>query len=313
MTITDSVNSEIKVTALVVTYNPDIQILRQLLQKLAGQTDSIVVVDNNSRDSAAINEVCADCKLFLLPVNLGLGKAHNLGIEYAKSTNCTHILILDQDSTPLDNMVTELNQTATELESKGIRYSGIGCRYHLGESGQASNFVKISWFRFSRVQCQHNSYTEADFLISSGTMIPVKVLDDVGMMDESLFIDHIDTEWFLRAKHLGYRAYGCCNAFMQHALGERTVKIWFGRNRQVPFHHPFRYYYIFRNSFLLYKRGYMSFKWMVADWVRLIQNFVFFGLMSNQRFSNLKMMALGIVHGIKGVAGRNDDLIFRDG
>ena len=312
--VSDPCASAFKVTAVVVSYNPDVDVLRRLLQTLKQQLDSIVVVDNASKHQTQIAELDADVNYYLLPSNLGLGKAHNLGIEFAMSVQSTHILLLDQDSMPDQNMLQEMLKTAKCLEEAQIEYSGLGCRYLLqADRSQASNFVRISWLRFSRVFCQENSYVNADFLISSGTLVPIAAIKVVGLMDESLFIDHIDTEWFLRASSMGLQAYGCCNAFMSHALGESTTKIWFFRSRMVPYHQPFRYYYIFRNSLLLYKRHYMSKKWMLADWVRLIQNFIFFGVLARQRKANLTMMWKGFVDGIKGVSGRCDDLVLKEG
>lgn len=307
-------NSGFRVTAIVVTYNPDLDVLRRLLKALESQLDSIVIVDNASSQQDKIATLADGITCYLLPSNLGLGKAHNLGIEFAKSRASTHVLLLDQDSLPDQGMLREMSVIVKQLERDQVRYSGLGCRYRLQcDSTQASDFVRVSWFRFSRVKCQAQPYVKADFLISSGTLIPIQAIENVGLMDESLFIDHVDTEWFMRANSLGYGAYGCCHAFMEHALGETTTRIWFLRHRLVPYHRPFRYYYIFRNSLLLYKRRYMPRKWMVADWVRLLQNFIFFGIFAAERGSNLKMMWKGFVDGIKGVSGYRSGLIIKDG
>ncbi len=295
------------------TYNPDLDVLGQLLKTLTDQINSVVIVDNASTRQDDIARLGTDIRYYLLPSNLGLGKAHNLGIEYARSIGSTHVLLLDQDSYPDKHMLSELSKSAQQLEDNQVKYCGLGCRYRLhADPSQASNFVRVSWFRFSRIDCDQQPYVRADFLISSGTLIPVAAIEEVGLMDESLFIDHIDTEWFLRAKSQGYHAFGCCHAFMSHALGEKTARIWFLRSRLVPYHQPFRYYYIFRNSVLLYKRRYMSKKWMLADWVRLLQNLIFFGVLSSQRTENLKMMCKGVADGLKGVSGRRDGLVVRD-
>jgi rhamnosyltransferase len=44
------------------------------------------------------------------------------------------------------------------------------------------------------------------------------VLDVVGGMNDSLFIDYVDIEWCLRAKNLGYEILGCYRALMNHYL-----------------------------------------------------------------------------------------------
>jgi len=72
---------------------------------------------------------------------------------------------------------------------------------------------------------------ETDFMISSGALIPMQVLDQVGDMNESFFIDHVDTEWILRAKWQGFRSFGVCDAIMEHSLGTETFHFWLGRWR----------------------------------------------------------------------------------
>ncbi len=307
MPANESDKSGTSITAVIVTYNPETKALAKTIDCLKSQVDAVVVIDNHSIEQNELAEVYSEVHFIFLPANLGLGKAHNLGIEYARNQGSNYVLLLDQDSQPEPNMVGQMLKTVTDLETKGIKFCAVGSRYK-DEHGHLSDFVKIGWFRFTRNTCSDKEAVEADFLISSGTLIPVAVIDEVGMMDEVLFIDHIDTEWFMRAKNLGYKAYGCCAALMRHSLGEKTTKIWLARWRNVPYHSAFRYYYIFRNSLLLYRRQYMPFKWKLADWVRLGQIFIFFGLFAGDRLANLKMIGKGIVDGVKGKSGRNDHL-----
>ena len=140
-------------------------------------------------------------------------------------------------------------------------------------------------------------------MISSGCLIPLYAIDNIGEMDEDLFIDHIDTDWFLRAKSLGWQSYGVCGALMDHALGEQTLRVWWGRWRYLPLHQPFRYYYIYRNSLLLYRRKYPDRFWKQADIIRLIMMFPIFSLFGNQKLGNLRMTLRGIKDGISGKTG----------
>mgnify|MGYP002888735411 CR=1 FL=1 len=64
-------------------------------------------------------------------------------------------------------------------------------------------------------------------IITSGSIIPVKVLQNVGLMDETLFIDYIDYEWCLRAIHKGYQIY-LSDSKMRHNMGDVFVKfLWY--------------------------------------------------------------------------------------
>jgi rhamnosyltransferase len=300
------------ILAVVVCYNPDLGALQRALSAAANQGCSILIVDNASANIVGIRELCArdhDPTLIESPSNCGLGAAHNKGIAYAQANNFSQVLLLDQDSIPLDGMVSALQSALAAKSSKGS-VSAVGATYLNADNGSESFFVQFGMFKFRRLYCgarDEDGCVPADFLISSGSLINLAHIEVIGMMDESLFIDHVDTEWFLRAKYRGFSAYGVCDAVMQHGLGESTHRVNLGgRQRNVPQHKPFRYYYIFRNSVLLYKRGYASALWKWNDIQRLGMIVIMFGLFTAPRLANLQMMLKGTWHGIRGKAGSID-------
>jgi len=179
----------------------------------------------------------------------------------------------------------------------------VGARYEAADSRARSVFVRFGWFGFRRVACDEGAVVEVDFLISSGSLFPRPALERVGLMDEQLFIDHIDTDWFLRARAAGLRAYGVCDAIMRHSLGEGMLHVWLGRWRSLPRHRPFRHYYIFRNSLLLYRRPYAPWRWIANDLVRLGVMLVFYPMLSKPRFAHARMMVRGMRDGILGREG----------
>ena len=76
-----------------------------------------------------------------------------------------------------------------------------------------------------------------------------------------------------------------------------------GRTRTLPVYKPFRYYYMFRKSLVMYRRSYVRLAWVVPDIVRLLQMFLFFGIVHPARLENLPMMLRGIFDGLRGVQG----------
>jgi rhamnosyltransferase len=142
---------------------------------------------------------------------------------------------------------------------------------------------------------------DTDLLISSGCLIPVKVLTDIGLMDESLFIDYVDTEWGLRASQRGYRLLGASGNLMQHRIGDASQRVWFGRWRQVAIHKSFRYYYIFRNSLILFHRP-CSFKWRLFHLKRLLLLFVFI-VCSQKGIANIRYACAGVRDAFAGRTG----------
>ncbi len=294
--------------AVLVTFDPDIHTLTKCLANLRTQVHKILVVDNLSKNIDEIHRTVNakhNVELITLEQNDGLGRAHNVGIKTAKENGATHVLLLDHDSIPTAGMVANMTAALRELAADNRRVAAVGARYLGSYAGNESFFVQFGWLKFRRVFCSRDDerYVRADFLISSGSLIPISVLEEIGGMDERLFIDHVDTDWFLRANYKGYPSYGACDALMEHGLGDQTYRVWLGRWHYLPKHKPFRYYYIFRNSILLYKKPYAPTKWMINDIVRLLFILIFYSLVSDSRTDLLKMISRGVADGFRGVTG----------
>jgi rhamnosyltransferase len=90
---------------------------------------------------------------------------------------------------------------------------------------------------------------------------------------------------------------------MFHSLGDNRKRVWFLRWRNVPYHSPFRYYYMLRNGVLLQKRPYIPWKWRIGEFMRHWQMLVFFGFWGEGSFKRLAMMLHGLRDGFKGVHG----------
>jgi len=294
--------------AIVVTFNPELSVLSSELVILASQVEQIWLVDNASFIPLTILveslNLSGKLRLIQLAANLGLGAAQNVGIRHACSAGASHVLILDQDSLPMPDMVKHLLTGSAQLQASGVPLAAVAPVYADSETGPVSGFVRLGWLGFKKQAVSSGqNLVEAHFLISSGSLFDVSVLEDIGPMDESLFIDHVDTEWCLRAQSKGYKLFGVPSARMVHHLGNTRKRIWFLRWRNVPYHSPFRYYYIFRNSVLLQRRSYIPFKWRVAEFIRCCRMVCFYGLFAPQRGACLKMMFRGIADGLRGVSG----------
>lgn len=303
------------VSAVLVTYNPNTEVLHAVIQAVLDQVSNIFIVDNASSNCSFgwfdnfVGSPNVKIHLIKLAENIGIGAGHNIGIKRAIEHGSKFVLLLDQDSQVELDLVAKLRSAYTALNKKGFQVAALGPQYRDAENGRLSRFVKVGMLRFTHCGCEDKAnVVEADFLVASGSLLPVAALKVVGLMDESLFIDHVDTEWCFRAKSKGLQIFGVCGAVMIHALGEQRKVIWFLRKRTMPIHKSFRYYYMFRNSVLLYRRGYMPLSWKLADFVKCLKIVFFFSLAAEVRWSALKMMYLGVVEGLRGVRGKRNGL-----
>ena len=301
----------ISVCAIIVTYQPDLESFARLVQIIRPQVATMIVVAN-SAPASAVKELenaaqggtgsSPAIHIIANEKNIGIGAAHNQGIGVALAEDHSHVLLLDQDSTPATDMVARL------LE--GLRtYAGpepvaaAGPMVVEAKMVRTSYFVRIGSIRYRRkTVVPSDGPVRADLLIASGCLIPVPVLRAVGQMDDALFIDRVDTEWCLRALASGRVCIGVPAAQLQHSIGHQTVLIP-GLGREVVLHSPLRHYYAFRNSILVMKRPYVGWAWRRNELILLMQMLIVYLSFAPERGRRLRMITTGIVHGLTDRAG----------
>jgi rhamnosyltransferase len=298
------------VCAVLVTHRPELAVLGEALASLDAQVGHVVVVDNASPGDA-LRASCAArprASLLALPENLGLAHALNAGIDHARSlAGVTHVLFLDQDSVPAPDMVPSLLRGLEKLSSRAPVAAVGPCFRDARESADAP-FVRIR-FPFNRkLYCGDRCESiRCDFLITSGCLVPLAVLGDVGDMDASLFIDNVDLDWCFRATAAGYGLHGICAAKLSHRLGD-TRKRLPGVSRGIVVHAPRRLFYMMRNRLLLYRRAYTPARWIAQDVPRLVVKLLLFALLVPPRRRNLRCMLAGLKAGIAGRATAPPDI-----
>ncbi len=299
------------ILAVIVTYYPELQALARLISALKEQVEMLLIVDNGSPSEFCAwisSEECPGITSLFMRENLGVAGAHNRAIEWARGKGFSYAIFFDQDSLPARDMVSVLYAAERELLESGKNVAVVGPQFYDPRYLRAAPFIQLNGWKINRVSCNKaegvSSVHCAEYLITSGSLIRFSVLDAVGPMDESLFIDYVDIEWGLRAKSLGYQCFGICAAKMRHSLGDRAI-VWKDGKwiAPIPVHSPLRNYYLFRNAILLYKRKYAALPWVLNDAYRLMLKYGFYSIFTSPRLQNFKMMSLGLWHGILGRHG----------
>lgn len=291
------------VAAVLVSHHPDPALLGTSLDALAAQVGIVIVVDNASPGSV-VRETCArhgNVEMVSLPENRGLAAALNEGIAHARATpEVSHVLLMDQDSVPETGMVNALKDALHRL-SKTRRVAAVGPRFRDPREHADAPFVRIRFPVNRQLHCGGDRGEIAcDFLITSGSLIPLAVLDAVGGMEEGLFIDNVDLEWCFRAVDRGYALYGVCAARMLHHHGAERQRVP-GLPRDIVVHAPRRLFYMMRNRVLLYRRAYTPKRWIAQDLPRVFVKLLLFSLLVPPRRANLRCMLRGLQAGIRGL------------
>lgn len=302
-------SASVAVCAVVVTHHPDRLTLELLLHALAAQCRALVVVDNAS--PAATQTWLGDWaqagveRHFLLQAdNLGIGAAQNLGIARARELGASHVLFSDQDSLPAADMVAQLLAAAAAY--RGSQPLALMApvfvpieRLAAEDNGTASaadgHFLEQHAGSYRRVTCPADEVREVDIAIASGSLMPLAVFDSVGLLDASLFIDAVDTEWCLRARAQGFTILAVGRAHLGHRLGDASCRIWLpGGWRRVPIHSHRRTYTITRNNLRICRYPHVPPAWRNYVRAMLIRRLCFFMLLGPERWQHFKAMWRGL-------------------
>ena len=284
-------------SAVVVLFSPDLISIRALVNVLEKQVDNVILVDNTppSIRKYKEEEFVSEGVIYLdLGDNLGIAKAHNVGIRKAIELGHEYVIIFDQDSSIDQGFVSSLISVDKQLRSEGKKVAAVGPAYIDVKTNMMAPAWQLKGLKVNREKIdQKKLVTESDHLISSGSLIRLDVFDKVGLMLEELFIDFVDIEWGMRAKKYGYICYIANNVLMKHSIGDKSVKIPL-TNRYLSIHSDFRKYFIVRNAFFLILYSNVNINWKI---VQIPKTFLYLTLLCifvSPRLNNIKIFLLAL-------------------
>lgn len=289
-----------EVVCVVTAFHPSSQITSNV-QALLAQTRTVIVVDDGSGsnfDSVFEDVAAAGADVVRLPENSGIGAALNAGVHRARENgDVRYVLTVDQDSILPSGYVESLLSAEAAARAKGVVPGLVGpARIHGNPvlSGGTRNGVVLG-----------------KEPIQSGLLISMEALAHLGDFRAELFIDLVDTEFYLRALDAGFPTVLADTGF-DHSLGTFVEARIFGRPLPLPggplkvrIAASWRYYYIFRNRILvsrLYARRHpvrVAAGWW-ADWRHL----AVVTTLAPGRLTRLTAVAAGLSDGLRGRTGK---------
>ncbi len=282
-----------RIVTIMVTYNPDIKTLSASLDAILPQILKIIIIDNASEIDLekwlSLNYKESPISLYKNKSNLGIGTALNQGMQIARNINATHVVTLDQDSLPNQNMIFRLIEAYDLLSNKGEKVAVVGPVYFDLELNKKRPFITIKKDKIQRLYAPENLHA----------------FEKIGGFDETLFIDHVDHEWCLRARSIGYKTFCAWKSLMFHHLGDVPIEVFWGF-KKFTHHNPLRVYYFFRNAILLFKRGYIPSQWKIYIAIDLLKKIIVYFFLSPNKISYIPMILKGLWHGFRGVSGKYD-------
>jgi rhamnopyranosyl-N-acetylglucosaminyl-diphospho-decaprenol beta-1,3/1,4-galactofuranosyltransferase len=245
------------VAVVVVTYNRAALLTRMLagLAALERAPDTVIVVDNASTDhTATVLDGVQDLPLEVIrpEENLGGAGGFHLGVRAAYEQGFDRIWLMDDDVVPApdcldvllaveadrsDCLLTVREDTAGRLVEKAAITFDLRNPLRLRPK---TAMVETTYRSRERMP----ALVEVQNVPFEGFMVRRRVVEAIGLPDESFFIFYDDVDFALRARRAGFRIYAVRDAVMvrqldfdqQHDLGG-----WKG-------------YYMYRNLFTVHLR-----------------------------------------------------------
>lgn len=279
------------VCAIVVTYQPDVSILRQLLKQLNDSACDFWVIDNHSDNAAGLRDdlsVLQHCRgSTFLDHNVGQATALNQALASVRAAGYGLAFLFDQDSGIDHDFVDRMGQAWASAQAlPGLPLAALGPRLQDPRTGHRfpfRTFTRLFERSETPVQTQPALW-EAAFLITSGALIDLQHLPTIGGMRSDYFIDNVDLEWCFRARAKGFRLLGTDHAHLHHRIGE-DGQAWAVRRGWVVQHNPLRYYYSSRNRLHLHRQAHAPWAWRIKDGVRFVLKSLYLLLASSQRLA----------------------------
>lgn len=298
------------VICIIVTYNP---LCETLYRELAAISQWHVTIIDNSSDASIVDSLrlwvsqSSEIRsLIQLTQNHGIAAAHNIGLRLAHSAGYEFALLLDHDSIPSEGLVEKLYDVAKARLEAGDNLAAVGAKIVDPRSGKEHGFYSMQWGLWRASRCSSISsgaLIPCEFLNSSGSLIYLPAWERVGIFDENFFIDHVETDWYMRARHMKFQVYGLCFGQLEHYMGDDIARWWFFGWRYMPRRSPRRHYTIVRNSLWMYRRNYVPLTWKLNNFLKLLFTLGYFSIFDKDRLNQFRQIMRGLKDGILAYPG----------
>ncbi len=275
-------------TAAVITaFRPGTE-LAEAARAAASQCAHVIVVDNTPAGESgadAVLEGVPGVTLLRDGANRGLAAALNRGV--AEASGADALLLLDQDSTVPDGLVSRLWASLEQDERIAI-------------AAPAPWDPDAQRFLDPRTRARAE-VADLDVVITSGMLLRRSAADELGAFREDFFVDGVDQDYCLRARRAGWRIVQDRRVLLPHSLGE-TQWHGIGPLRVRASHHPtWRLYWMARNGVVLIRENLRHRpRWAVTSMALLAYWAAAVAAFEPPRAARLSAIRAGVRDGMRG-------------
>ncbi|TQN55424.1 glycosyltransferase family 2 protein [Raoultella planticola] len=276
---------------VIVLFNPSDANIKHL-ESLASSGITLAVVDN----SPSFNNIEGDNILYIHNKNVGgIAGALNKGINTLLRKGYDFFYTFDQDSIFDSSYFDKMNLFKANEKAEIVcpDFYDINAKTH-------GMFIHLDRWGYHDVR----GGKTASFAITSGMGISKNAWEVIGEFNEDYFIDHVDSEYCLRASNCGINIYVNYDVCIEHEIGKREKHKFLGVTLKPNNHNYIRKYYIVRNgTHCAIKMLRKSPSFFNLNLLRVIHEFLCVILYEQEKIKKLKFMFRGLRDATTGRLG----------
>lgn len=225
--------------ACVILYNPKQEDIANILTYV-NKVKKVYVFDNTEgKSNENLFQNFENVSYFWDNENKGIAVRLNEGCKKAIAENFEYLLTMDQDSSFLEENIDQyFNDILNFKEKEKVAV------YGLEYDKEYINVLK-----------DQISFEKKDHLITSASVMNLKLYKIIDGFDENLFIDGVDIDYCYAAMSKGFDNIEFKNNYFKHSLGESirkgSVTSFYLIKKNVRIHSAIRVYYMKRNMLYL--------------------------------------------------------------
>lgn len=233
-----------------------------MLGELCALLPAVLLVDNGEQPDGDLQaQAQALGAHYLHNANRGgLAGAYNLALQHLQqlpqpshTAAPQHLLFLDEDSDTRALRAFLLDEQ-TQQQLAQPQTAALSPAYRDRATGLRGRYMWLQRWRLGFFPREFEGLREVAFVINSMSVWRLAALQRIGAFNEGLAVDHVDTEYCLRARAAGLQVLVHGSHEFDHAIGQRRRYRFLGMEVQSGGHGPQRRQMIGRNTMHLATR-----------------------------------------------------------
>ena len=274
------------------------------IEALCAVCGTVMLVDNSPEGHPAADRWMGHQQVHVLHHRNvgGLAGGYNAAIAALDriGTDTSHVVFVDEDSDvsvlrsflsrPDVSRLLSADETAAVTPSHRDRATGMRARH-----------IQLSRWRLRFLPREMHGIQRVTFIINSMSVWRRQALQTIGLFDERLGVDHVDTDYCLRAALAGLAVYVDADIEFAHSIGARRRYKAMGVSMQAGGHSAARRRSIGRSTTMLGRRYGLRFPaFAVLCTSRLLYETLGIVIAEDQKWAKVKALWRGVADAVRG-------------